>query len=323
MFDYLEYIYNNHKYNSVIEKLNNNNLICLNNASSNIQKLLALQLFKKNKKNIILVYPNIYEASIAYEDLLELLDEDCIGFYPTEELVASELVASSDNYRLDRIKTIFNAINNVPQIVITTTEGLTRNVMSVERIKKSLIQLHIEDIYNRDTLIKDLYISGYKRKSLVETKGTFSIRGSVIDVFPINYDFPIRIDFFDDEIETIKTFDIATQRSISSLNQILIFPFYEIIYKDEEINNIIEKITSYQKNNEHIENIIQQITNRENIDQLYLFLQELNNYYRLLLSLQLDKQSMFLNSFQIKLHQYHYKLYFLVEHLFQLIVYTY
>lgn len=279
MFDYLEYIYNNHKYNSVIEKLNNNNLICLNNASSNIQKLLALQLFKKNKKNIILVFPNIYEASIAYEDLLELLDEDCIGFYPTEELVASELVASSDNYRLDRIKTVFNAINNVPQIVITTTEGLTRNVMSIERIKKSLIQLHIEDIYNRDTLIKDLYISGYKRKSLVETKGTFSIRGSVIDVFPINYDFPVRIDFFDDEIETIKTFDVATQRSLSSLNQILIFPFYEIIYKDEEINNIIEKITSYQKNNEHIENIVQQITNRENIDQLYLFLPYIDVQY--------------------------------------------
>ena len=279
MFDYLEYIYNNHKYNSVIEKLNNNNLICLNNASSNIQKLLALQLFKKNKKNIILVYPNIYEASIAYEDLLELLAEDCIGFYPTEELVASELVASSDNYRLDRIKTIFNAINNVPQIVITTTEGLTRNVMSIERFKKSLIQLHIEDIYNRDALIKDLYISGYKRKSLVETKGTFSIRGSVIDIFPINYDFPIRIDFFDDEIETIKTFDIATQRSLSSLNQILIFPFYEIIYKDEEINNIIEKITSYQKNNEHIENIIQQITNRENIDQLYLLLPYIDEQY--------------------------------------------
>lgn len=279
MFDYLEYIYNNHKYNSVIEKLNNDNLICLNNASSNIQKLLALQLFKKNKKNIILVFPNIYEASIAYEDLLELLDEDCIGFYPTEELVASELVASSDNYRLDRIKTVFNAINNVPQIVITTTEGLTRNVMSIERIKKSLIQLHIEDIYNRDTLIKDLYISGYKRKSLVETKGTFSIRGSVIDVFPINYDFPVRIDFFDDEIETIKTFDVATQRSLSSLNQILIFPFYEIIYKDEEINNIIEKITSYQKNNEHIENIVQQITNRENIDQLYLFLPYIDVQY--------------------------------------------
>lgn len=295
MFDYLEYIYNNHKYNSVIEKLNNNNLICLNNASSNIQKLLALQLFKKNKKNIILVYPNIYEASIAYEDLLELLDEDCIGFYPTEELVASELVASSDNYRLDRIKTIFNAINNVPQIVITTTEGLTRNVMSVERIKKSLIQLHIEDIYNRDTLIKDLYISGYKRKSLVETKGTFSIRGSVIDVFPINYDFPIRIDFFDDEIETIKTFDIATQRSISSLNQILIFPFYEIIYKDEEINNIIEKITSYQKNNEHIENIIQQITNRENIDQLYLFLPYIDEQYMPFINLFNEKILIFSN----------------------------
>lgn len=279
MFDYLEYIYNNHKYNSVIEKINNNNLICLNNASSNIQKLLTLQLFKKNKKNIILVYPNIYEASIAYEDLLELLDEDCIGFYPTEELVASELVASSDNYRLDRIKTIFNAINNVPQIVITTTEGLTRNVMSIERFKKSLIQLHKANIYNRDILIKDLYISGYKRKSLVETKGTFSIRGSVIDVFPINYDFPVRIDFFDDEIETIKTFDVATQRSLSSLNQILIFPFYEIIYKDEEINNIIEKITSYQKNNEHIENIIQHITNRENIDQLYLLLPYIDEQY--------------------------------------------
>ena len=295
MFDYLEYIYNNHKYNSVIEKINNNNLICLNNASSNIQKLLALQLFKKNKKNIILVYPNIYEASIAYEDLLELLDEDCIGFYPTEELVASELVASSDNYRLDRIKTIFNAINNVPQIVITTTEGLTRNVMSIERFKKSLIQLHKGNIYNRDILIKDLYISGYKRKSLVETKGTFSIRGSVIDVFPINYDFPVRIDFFDDEIETIKTFDVATQRSLSSLNQILIFPFYEIIYKDEEINNIIEKITSYQKNNEHIENIIQHITNRENIDQLYLFLPYIDEQYMPFINLFNEKILIFSN----------------------------
>lgn len=295
MFSQLEYIYNIEKYKKIIDDINNNKLICVNNASSNIQKLLALLLFKKTKENIILVYPNIYEATIAYEDMLELVDDDSIGFYPTEELVASELVASSDNYRLDRIKTVFKAINKIPQIVITTTEGLTRNIMNKSKIQDSLLELSTSIVYNRDLLISNLNIRGYKRKSLVETKGTFSVRGSIVDIFPINYEMPIRIDFFDDEIESIKVFDVKTQRSVSNLEQVSIFPYYEIIYMDDEVPGIIDRIKEDQINNVRIDNIISQIINRENIDQLYLFLPYIDSDYETFVDLFETKSIIFSN----------------------------
>lgn len=280
MFDILKYINIFPKYNEVVTKIIHSKKVYIYNSANNIQKLLTLKLFNQTKETIVVVYPNIFEASKAYEDYLELTEADQISFFPVEELVASELIASSNSYRLERIKTIFKIINNIPQIIITCVEGVTRNVLNKEKLKKSILNIHTSDIYHRNNLIQDLVIRGYQKVTIVENQGTFSIRGSVIDIYPINLDKPVRIDFFDNEIDSIKIFDITTQRSIEKLNEIYIYPFYDIVYQDSEIEDIKKRIIDSQLYNEKTIKVLEHIENHNELDQLYLYLPFIDPTYQ-------------------------------------------
>ena len=296
MFDINKYINEHKKYDDVIKKIEESKNSYIYNAANSIQKLLTLKLFNKTKETIIVVYPNIFEASKAYEDYLELTEADQISFFPVEELVASELIASSNTYRLERIKTIFKMINNIPQIIITSVEGITRNVLNKEKLKNSILNIKVNDIYNRDKLTSDLVIRGYQKVTIVENPGTYSVRGSVVDIYPINLETPIRIDFFDNEIDIIKTFDVSTQRSIDKLKEVYIYPFYDVIYNDEEIPSIKERILDSQLYNEKTINVINNIEQHIGLDQLYLYLPYIDPTYQTFIDL-IDKKILVISNY--------------------------
>ena len=296
MFDINKYINEHKKYDDVIKKIEESKNSYIYNAANSIQKLLTLKLFNKTKETIIVVYPNIFEASKAYEDYLELTEADQISFFPVEELVASELIASSNTYRLERIKTIFKMINNIPQIIITSVEGITRNVLNKEKLKNSILNIKVNDIYNRDKLTSDLVIRGYQKVTIVENPGTYSVRGSVVDIYPINLETPIRIDFFDNEIDIIKTFDVSTQRSIDKLKEVYIYPFYDVIYNDEEIPSIKERILDSQLYNEKTINVINNIEQHIGLDQLYLYLPYIDPTYQTFVDL-IDKKILVISNY--------------------------
>lgn len=127
--------------------------------------------------------------------------------------------------------TIYHIVNEIPQVIVTNTEGLTRQLMPKSKLKEAILRYRTNDSVKREDLIENLIIRGYKKVSITSTSGTFSVRGSLIDVFPINENQPIRINFFDDEIETIKKIDVETQMSTEKIHEIEIFPLYEIYYE--------------------------------------------------------------------------------------------
>ena len=289
MFDIVKYFNSQQKYDKIINQILNSKNAYIYNSANTIQKLLTFKLFSQTNKTIVVVYPNIFEASKAYEDYLELTEADQISFFPVEELVASELIASSNTYRLERIKTIFKIINNIPQIIVTSVEGITRNVLNKEKLKKSILKIKKQDIYNRDTLLKDLIIRGYQKVTIVENPGTYSVRGSVVDIYPINIDNPVRIEFFDNEIDNIKVFNVTTQRSIEKLNEVHIYPFYDIVYNDEEIPAIKERILNTQLYNDKTIGVINNIEQHYQLDQLYLYLPFIDPMYQTFTDLIDDK----------------------------------
>lgn len=299
MFDIVKYFNSFEKYQHICDEISKHNNSCILNTATNIQKLLILNLFQKYNKTIVVVYPNIYEATIAYEDYLELGEAEKISFFPVEDLVASELIASSNTYRLDRIKTLFKVINGIPQIIVTTPEGLTRNIINKQKLKDSVMNLQIGNIYKRDDLIKGLVTRGYQKASIVDVPGTFSVRGSVIDIYAINNESPIRIDFFDDEIENIKEFDVSTQRSVKSIKNTYIYPFYDILYKEEDIPEIKNRIVKTLGLNEKTLSLQEQIDNYYNLDQLYLYLPLIDEHTQVITELIEDKCLIFSNIHKI------------------------
>lgn len=299
MFNILNYFKKKEKYQTIVDNITKSKNSGLYNSSLNIQKLITIELFKKTNKTIVLVYPNIYEATLAYEDYLELTEADKISFFPIEELVASEIIASSDNYKLDRINTLFKILNNIPQIIITTPEGLSRNVVNKEKLNNSIIKIKKGNIYNRDLLIKRLITLGYQKVFFVENPGTYSVRGSVIDIYSINMDKPIRLDFFDDEIDEIKLFDISTQRSIEKIESIDIYPYYDIIYFDNEIEDIKNRIKNSQGINERTLKVIDKIENHNDLDLLYLYMSYIDPLCQPIMDLISDKYLIFNNLHKI------------------------
>ena len=172
----LEFLQTKSKYNSVIDEIvnnldsNTNTNIYIGNAAGNLSKMLAAITYLKTKQNIIYVTENIYEASKAYETFVDLLSEDEVSFFPVEEFISSELVASSLTFRLARMLTLYNITQNNPKLIVTTTEGITRQMLSKELITSSTIKIKVGDVINMKNLVNDLITRGYKKVSIYFSK---------------------------------------------------------------------------------------------------------------------------------------------------------
>src|SRR5699024_913930 len=101
--------------------------------------------------------------------------------------------------------------------------------------KDHLVHLRTEEVIDIEEMIKRLIQMGYERSPMVASPGEFSVRGGIIDVYPITEDHPVRIELFDEEIDSIRYFDVGTQRSLEQKEKIDILPAAEIILTDEDL----------------------------------------------------------------------------------------
>ena len=204
--DILQIIKKEKKYQNIIDDIINDDKknIYIGNCCVNISKILASIAFKESNRFIIYTCTDTFEASKAFEMFVDLLGTDSVSFFPVEEFISTDLVASSSEFKLARMMTISNIIKNNPQIIVTNTDGILKNIMSTTMLESSILTYNVNDIYEIDDIVEELVIRGYKKTSITSEIGTFSVRGSIIDIFPINEEEPIRINFFDNEIETIK-----------------------------------------------------------------------------------------------------------------------
>ena len=289
-----EYIYQNEKIdritNNIIEASNHNN-IYIGNSSNNFSKMLVTSYFLKTNKTTVYLTSNIYHATKAYDVFLEFLGKEKVSFFPGDEFISQEMVASSNMFRLARMDALKRIINNEPSVLVINIEGALKNVMSKNSLKQSIMHINVGDIYSKDKIINDLVIRGYKKQIVTEVQGTFSVRGEVLDIFPVNEDDPIRINFFDDEIETIKKFNVSTQMSNVKINEIDIFPLYEMYYN--EIETIKSSIIETQEYNDKLKDALFNLENYENLDQLYIYLPYIDHNYQNILDLISDKTVFF------------------------------
>jgi len=207
-------------------------------ASANIH--LTYKLFKENNDTIFYICSNIYKATLAYEAFVSLAGIENVNYYVMDDFSSSEVLASSSEYKYERMYTIDALIKGKKRIVVANVASILRLINPKVDIENHIIHLKTSDNVDINRLIDILFESGYKRTASVEVVGEFSVRGEIIDIYPINLDHPIRIDFFDNEIEYIKTFDPSTQKSIERIDNLDILPISEIYYDDA--NKVIEAI---------------------------------------------------------------------------------
>jgi len=253
------YLSNTDFFKDLITKFEHSDELHITDTNDSISIFAILEVFNKVDHSILLVAPNIFNAQKVFEKLSGVLESNNIGFFPQDEFLTTEMLAMSNEFKLERINTIKKILDNNKMIVVTNTTGLIKYLQPKKQWEKAIIKLNREDIVNVENLISKLVSLGYKREATVEKQGDFSYRGGILDIYPLNEINPVRIEFFDDEVETIRFFDISTQRSTIKTSHIEIFPMFEFHYTSEQFELINEQINHKIKETEFDEKSLARI----------------------------------------------------------------
>jgi len=260
----LEVLLKNREFNEIIRAIENKNTPCQAHGLSESQKALVCYclFLKLNRQMLILSYNDI-EAKKIYDDIKNFTDQ-CY-YFPSKELVLNIDVTSFE-IKSERLKILKKILNGEKVIVVSTIDAIMSLMPPKDVLKNSFLKinegLNIEVL----DLASKLYELGYERVDIVEGKGQFAQRGGIVDIFPIDKEEPIRIEFFDDEIDTIRTFDVLSQRSIQRISEIIINPAREILLDDAALKRGYElikedleaKLKSFSKKKKDEANLLKQ-----------------------------------------------------------------
>lgn len=208
------------------------------------KQLFLSTIIETKSAPILYVTDSLARAEHVYNLFKEEQSEIDTYWFPAEEIIAAEVATSSPNYRTARIQFLSASATSKTGIFITSTSGLRRLVPEPKDVIEARITLEVGAEYEFQTLISDLNALGYQRVEQVEKKGEFAVRGSVVDIFPLNQDDPIRMDFFDIEIDSLRTFDQATQRSIENIEKIEVLPATDLIINETKLNQAIKTMNN-------------------------------------------------------------------------------
>ncbi len=252
--------------------------------TNELKALYLANYCKKQKKSILLVTSTLYEANLLYKKILNYYPNTL--FFPMDDFLTSEALAISPELKFTRLETLSLINNNINQIIVTNLMGYLRYLPLKKVYDRCKIKLKVNDEYELSTLVKKLYNLGYERETLVNKTGEIAVRGFVLDLFPINFNNPIRIEFWGDEIESIREFNIDSQLTIKQLKEVELVPITETIIDSEKDNKLIKhrnmiNYVEVTNINNYIKDPLVFYIDYNNIQNQYeLLLQEIEEYNR-------------------------------------------
>lgn len=216
------------------------NIVGLN---SELKAMYCYELLKKKNKGFLVVTNSLYEANTLYQYINNYTEK--VLLFPMDNFLTSEVLASSPELKIKRIETMIELSKNNNYIVITNLMGYLKYLPDKHRFLNGILDLKAGMTFNFNKLVESLVELGYERETLVEKTGDFAVRGFVIDIYPVSMENPVRLEFFDDEIESIRIFDVNTQLSLKKLDQIYVYPNTDnIIVNSTQNSNVRDFLDS-------------------------------------------------------------------------------
>lgn len=224
-------------------------------------------------KNICVITYNQIQAKRLLKDIGYFTSKAAI--FPKKELVTYDYIAESKNLPYERIEVLNNIHNNKINILILTIESVMQDIIPKNVLYKNNLNLKIGDTLNIDYLKQKLIDLGYERKDLIDGRGQFSIRGGIVDI-SISEKYGVRLEFWGDDIDSIRKFDIISQKSIEMLENIEINPSHEYIL-EYELDEVIKNIENANyTNKQNIKEDIEIIRSGDYISKIDKYF---NNFY--------------------------------------------
>ena len=212
------------------------------------------------ERQVLLITENEQKSRMIYEDIINLSSLD-VEIFPRKETFFYDIdIASNENLN-QRLKVLSKINKGDDFIVIASIEALLDKIIDPHIFEEFTLEIRNDSIIDLKQISQKLVLSGYERTSRVEGKGSFSIRGGIIDVFPPGEDFPYRIELFDNEVDSIRAFDVLSQRSLDMVEEVKISPNKEILILDRYKLDIIEAIEEDLKRYKKREDIMDKFKN--------------------------------------------------------------
>jgi transcription-repair coupling factor (superfamily II helicase) len=210
--------------------------------SGSARSVFLSSLYKETGRPLLVVTHNLFQAQKIYDDLIQLLGTEEVFLYPVNEMIAAEMAIASPELKAQRLEVMNYWTEQKKGVVISPVAGLRRLLPPKSLWKENMLMFEVNKEIDVDVYKSRLVQMGYKRVSMVSTPGEFSIRGGIIDIYPLTAEFPYRIELFDTEVESIRTFTIDDQRSREEVEKVMVGPADEMLVYGESLKRGIERI---------------------------------------------------------------------------------
>ena len=242
-------LYNSYLHSAKVKKITDE----LNNPLSKIQfkgllgsafSFVFQAIFKKSEKPFLLIFNEKEEAAYFLNDLEQMIGADDVLFYPSSYRRPYQ-IEETDNANVLLRSEVLNRINSrkKPAVIVTYPEALFEKVVTRKELEKNTLKVSIGETVSIDFINEVLFEYEFKRVDFITEPGEFSVRGGILDVFSFSNDNPYRIEFFGNEVDSIRTFDVATQLSLEKQTKITIIPNLENKFIKENRESFLDYIS--------------------------------------------------------------------------------
>ena len=240
--------------------------------------LLVSNMVESKTKGALIVTPTLTDANNLLNILSSIRND--VLFFPMDDFLTSEAISISPDLMVTRLETLNELLNDSKKIVITDINGYLRYLPDKKTYQNNILNLKVGMEYAPNKLVNTLYNLGYKKETIVTKTGEVGVRGFVIDIFLVSQDNPVRIEYFGDEIDSIRLFDPETQKSIKEIKEIDIYPYTEFLL--DNYDNLIES----ERKQKYLPKYLKSIGNIESyLDNPLIFVKDYtilkNNYLKI------------------------------------------
>lgn len=205
-------------------------------AGSSRQVMIAA-IRQETDRPVLVVTHNMFAAQKTAEDLQECLSQDQVLLYPANELMAAEAAISSPETLAQRMDVLFRLSQGYRGIVVVPLAGLRRFQPTKSFMAEAQIQLRVGDTLPMEEFLRRMVELGYERTDRVESRGEMSVRGGIADFYPLTSEYACRVEWFDDEIDSIRSFDPGDQRSVDKMQSLVVTPCKEVLADERRKRN--------------------------------------------------------------------------------------
>ncbi len=202
--------------------------------SGSARTIFYQTIWSEMETPLLVVTPNLLHAQRVYDDLVRLVGEQQVHLYPAEELIAAEVSFSGPELRAHRIDTLDHMKSIGKGIYITPVAGMRKLLPTKEQWDYATLRIADGEELDTEEWLLKLVAMGYSRTPMVTTPGEFALRGGILDIYPLNFEHPVRIELFDTEVDSLRLFSAEDQRSLEKIQSLCILPASELVLSKEQ-----------------------------------------------------------------------------------------